>query len=169
MEKGKRLNFESLGKNTLRWRAGTHFSALRFHEGYQNRVPSTPGRLSLPCSWVTVFPTPIPPPGPQKACRMTDIRGVGVVRALNLPPLANCALRGTRHTRLAQAVAAARARALRGPRPLLDIPFHVLLWRRHRFLTCAGCGGSAAGLGGPRGLADLGWASAPRAPRTAPR
>lgn len=72
---GQETYFESLGKNTSRWRAGTHFSALRFHEGYQNRVPSTPGRLSLPSSWVTVFSTPIPPPGPQKACRVTNIRG----------------------------------------------------------------------------------------------
>lgn len=54
---GQETYFESLGKNTSRWRAGTHFSALRFHEGYQNRVPSTPGRLSLPSSWVTVFST----------------------------------------------------------------------------------------------------------------
>lgn len=152
---GQETYFESLGKNTSRWRAGTHFSALRFHEGYQNRVPSTPGRLSLPSSWVTVFSTPIPPPGPQKACRVTNIRGVGVVRALNLPPLANCALRGTRHTRLAQAVAAARARALRGPAaaPRHSIP-HVALEAPQvpHLRGLRGVGGGAVGparAGGP--------------------
>lgn len=39
---GQETYFESPGKNTSRWRARTHFSALGFHEGYQNLVPATP-------------------------------------------------------------------------------------------------------------------------------
>lgn len=90
-----------------------------------------------------------------------------VVWAPHLPPSANCALRGTRHTRRpVQAVAgAARAHAhSASPRLLLDIPFHVLLWRRHRFLTCAGGGGRRRGWARARASSPRLGARSPGAP-----
>jgi hypothetical protein len=125
-----------------------------------------------------LFPVPIPPPPLQKACRTTGCMvargrlcssGLGITRPLQT---ARSGAPGTPAARSRRWRARRRAHAhFASPRPLLDIPFHVLLGRRHRFLTCAGGGGRRRGWARARaGRPRLGARSpgAPSAPALTP-
>lgn len=148
VEKGKRLISSLLVRILRGGGQGLTFQ----HSGFTKaiRTGSQQLRTSLPLVFLGYcLLYPYPTTRSTESLQDDGYSGVGVVRALNLPPLANCALRGTRHTRLAQAVAAARARALRGPAaaPRHSIP-HVAL-EAPQVPHLRGLRGVGGGAGGP--------------------